>query len=367
MASPLQYLEFMNTLRAVAAVALLSLSSFATIGCDHATDDSVDVANQGGVEIIASTSSALTLDQVTRVIIDVNGNGNSPQVRTFELTRSGAGWFGRIGELPAGSYRFGARAVDASGNALFIGIANDVIVTPGIDAAVNLNMRQVAFDPPLMNRAPFIGMLSATKRVVAPGETITLRAVATDDDNDPLSFAWTANRGAIPAPYANEIRWTAPMDPGPVEVTASVDDAHGATSVARIILEVGAANGGASVITTFFEAPRVLSIGVSNGQPQLGEMVRVEAIIDSRATGCGPYPYGPQCTMQLQWTSDCGPTATTGQYGFAGGPASNMVNINQSVPSCQVTVHVFEPISGAVHSGTIVLHPVQSQVTYEMN
>jgi hypothetical protein len=67
-----------------------------------------------------------------------------------------------------------------------------------------------------------------------------VRADASDPDNDPLTYAWTATAGTIDGSGA-EVHWnSAGVAPGVYSVTAHVDDGRGGTAECRTELRVEA-------------------------------------------------------------------------------------------------------------------------------
>jgi len=61
------------------------------------------------------------------------------------------------------------------------------------------------------------------------GKASSVLASALDEDGDPLTYRWTAPSGTFSVPTARLSSWTAPMQPGRVRVTATVNDGRGGT------------------------------------------------------------------------------------------------------------------------------------------
>jgi len=79
------------------------------------------------------------------------------------------------------------------------------------------------------------------KVVSGSGDTVLVRADATDPNDGPLTYAWTATGGSIDGSGA-QVRWTpAGVAPGTYSVTARVDDGRGGTADCRAELTVEAA------------------------------------------------------------------------------------------------------------------------------
>jgi outer membrane protein OmpA-like peptidoglycan-associated protein len=73
------------------------------------------------------------------------------------------------------------------------------------------------------------------------GKTTTVNADAQDPDGDPLTYQWTAPSGTFGNARSRQTTWTAPLTPGPVRLTTSVDDGHGGLVTAGTTIEVVAA------------------------------------------------------------------------------------------------------------------------------
>jgi outer membrane immunogenic protein len=84
--------------------------------------------------------------------------------------------------------------------------------------------------PPPVNGPPVASCSANPNMVVAgTGDIVIVRANASDPDNDPLSYAWSATGGNV-AGSGSEVRWnSAGVAPGTYTVTASVNDGHGHT------------------------------------------------------------------------------------------------------------------------------------------
>jgi hypothetical protein len=75
------------------------------------------------------------------------------------------------------------------------------------------------------NHDPVITAVNATPSDhVELGGTISLSVVATDQDNDPLTFTWQAASGTLSATTGTSVVWTAPSTEGSYSVTVSATD-----------------------------------------------------------------------------------------------------------------------------------------------
>jgi outer membrane protein OmpA-like peptidoglycan-associated protein len=70
------------------------------------------------------------------------------------------------------------------------------------------------------------------------GKASTVTADATDPDGDALTYKWSAPTGSLTNPASRQTPWTAPMQPGPVQVTVQVDDGKGGTASSSVTIQV---------------------------------------------------------------------------------------------------------------------------------
>jgi hypothetical protein len=73
------------------------------------------------------------------------------------------------------------------------------------------------------NTPPEIVSLESRSRVVAPGDSVLVECMATDVDDDELTYEWTSDRGSISG-YAGVVAWTAPAEEGLACVTVTITD-----------------------------------------------------------------------------------------------------------------------------------------------
>jgi outer membrane protein OmpA-like peptidoglycan-associated protein len=91
--------------------------------------------------------------------------------------------------------------------------------------------------PAPQNRPPTV-RAACDPCTVEVGKTSTVSADAQDPDGDPLTYRWTAPAGAVTSPTSRQSPWTAPMQPGPVQVTVTVDDGRGGTATDTVTIQV---------------------------------------------------------------------------------------------------------------------------------
>ena len=73
---------------------------------------------------------------------------------------------------------------------------------------------------------------------VEVGKSSTVTADAQDPDGDVLTYRWTAPTGTLQQPADRQTLWTAPAQPGPVQVTVTVNDGHGGTASDSVTIQV---------------------------------------------------------------------------------------------------------------------------------
>ena len=85
--------------------------------------------------------------------------------------------------------------------------------------------------PPLPNRSPMASCSANPAQVIADsGDAVEVRADASDPDNDPLTYAWTATGGSVDG-TGPQVRWnSAGLALGTYSVTARVNDGRGGTT-----------------------------------------------------------------------------------------------------------------------------------------
>jgi outer membrane protein OmpA-like peptidoglycan-associated protein len=123
--------------------------------------------------------------------------------------------------------------------------------------------------PKPVNHPP-VSSCSADKSSVfaESGEMVGVRAVASDPDNDTLSYSWTASGGSVDGSGAS-VRWnSAGARPGVYTVTATVNDGKGGTASCAVDVRVDPKPNRAPTMSCSVDRPSVLT----------GERVRITAV-----------------------------------------------------------------------------------------
>jgi outer membrane protein OmpA-like peptidoglycan-associated protein len=90
---------------------------------------------------------------------------------------------------------------------------------------------------PPVNHPPTV-KASCNPCTVEIGKTSTVTADAQDPDGDVLTYLWRANAGSLTSPTTRVSPWTAPMTPGSVPFTVTVNDGKGGTASDTVTIQV---------------------------------------------------------------------------------------------------------------------------------
>jgi outer membrane protein OmpA-like peptidoglycan-associated protein len=97
------------------------------------------------------------------------------------------------------------------------------------------------------NRPPVIAC-SADRSTVTQGEPVTITADASDPDNDPLAYSWSANNSRIEGSESSTKLRTGDLSPGPYTVNGHVDDGRTGTADCSVVVQVEAVKIPAEVV-----------------------------------------------------------------------------------------------------------------------
>jgi outer membrane protein OmpA-like peptidoglycan-associated protein len=90
---------------------------------------------------------------------------------------------------------------------------------------------------PAPNQAPTV-QATCNPCSVEVGRTTSVAADAQDPDGDALTYLWTSAAGSLSSATSRQSPWTAPMQPGPVRLSVTVDDGRGGTASDAVTIQV---------------------------------------------------------------------------------------------------------------------------------
>ena len=73
---------------------------------------------------------------------------------------------------------------------------------------------------------------------VETGQSTTLNSPATDPDNDPITYRWSAPTGTFGTPNQPRTTWTAPNQEGSVPLTVTAEDGRGGRATNSVNIQV---------------------------------------------------------------------------------------------------------------------------------
>ena len=141
------------------------------------------------------------------------------------------------------SYTWSASGGDIDGEgSVVIWIAPDepgdytitVDVTDGRDGEATA---QLTISVVEINHPPVITGLTADPSPVREGKTSSIACIASDPDEDELSYSWSATRGGISG-QGHTVTWTAPNTCGTYVITVTVADGRGGEVSEELEVEV---------------------------------------------------------------------------------------------------------------------------------
>jgi hypothetical protein len=96
------------------------------------------------------------------------------------------------------------------------------------------------------NEAPVITSVTATSANVGLGGTTTVACVATDPDEDTITYSWTVTDGTISG-EGSTVTWIAPSVEGNFTISVAVDDGEGGADTGTVAVSVVVTTGSISV------------------------------------------------------------------------------------------------------------------------
>jgi outer membrane protein OmpA-like peptidoglycan-associated protein len=187
--------------------------------------------------------------------------------------------------------------------------------------------------PKPVNRSPVVSCTADASSVfVESGDTVGVRASASDPDNDTLSYSWTASGGTVEGSGAS-VRWnSAGTRTGTYTVTVNVSDGKGGTASCAVDIKVEPRPNRAPTMSCSVDRSSVLS----------GERVRVTATASDADNDTLTYSWrtnggqiiGSGASVQLDTTGlAAGRYTVTGRVDDGrGGAADCTVDVGVTVP-----------------------------------
>jgi hypothetical protein len=210
---------------------LCGILGLALAGCDTSKE------TETGSAAVEVKLQSLSSSDVTLIKITVSGEGISPSIEA-NLTNNSGTWSGTINNIPTGNHAFLAQAYDNNNVLVYQSSATEVAITAGNATVVTIALQQTTPPLPYSNSSPYITTATASTDQVATNNTIAFSVIATDPDNDTLTYSWTASAGTFSAENTANTTWTAPSTDGPQTISVSVNDGKDATAGASFTIKV---------------------------------------------------------------------------------------------------------------------------------
>ena len=233
---------------------------------------------EGAARFVGHFEQSLAGSDVTRVSIALTAP-DLDSSRILELEKVDGAWGGTMTSIPAGVERtFTAEAFGADSTKLYAGKASGVSIPTGETVLVAITLQRLVPSTPFENAVPVIDSLVASASAVAPGGSLTLKATAHDPNpGDVLTYAWTATAGTFGSASSAETSWRAPTATGPVTLTLTVTDPHGASDTLRLTVPVRPGTGGADIDISLNNGPTVDGMIATPSRVRPGEPTSVVA------------------------------------------------------------------------------------------
>lgn len=91
------------------------------------------------------------------------------------------------------------------------------------------------------NQPPLISSLAANEKHISPADVCQVECIASDPDDDSLSYIWSASGGSISG-EGSAVIWVAPDAAGAYIITVEVTDGSGGKATAQLTINVVAIN-----------------------------------------------------------------------------------------------------------------------------
>ena len=190
------------------------------------------VQEGNSVTVTAHLSAALSGSSVTVPLVLTAGTAEAEDYGTLESISIEAGSVSASGQIAT------MQDEDLDNETFTVELGTlPSSVGVGNPRSVVVTINDVSTPPP-SNRPPTVTATCAPCRI-GPGDGVGITASASDPDDDPLTYGWTAARGRFAgAIHQASVRWVAPVAAGRYIVGVRVSDGHGGTASAEVAIEV---------------------------------------------------------------------------------------------------------------------------------
>ena len=190
------------------------------------------VEEGGSVTVTAHLSAALSGTSVTVPLVLTAGTAEAGDYGTLASVGINAGSTSGSGQIAT------IRDDDLDDETFTVELGTlPSSVDPGDPRSVTVTINDVDTSPPV-NRPPSVSATCAPC-VVGPGSEVRLTASASDPDDDPLTYRWTAAQGRFAgATDQTSARWVASVPVGRYAVGVQVSDGRGGTASTEVAIDV---------------------------------------------------------------------------------------------------------------------------------
>jgi len=165
----------------------------------------------------------------------------------------------------------------------------------------------------LNNREPIIKELKAARQTVMVGDTVTVNVVASDPDNDELTYSWDADGGIFIKRDQSSVQWIAPTRQDDFSIDVTVRDENGGEAHDHITITVLADTRPDVRITNPGDGqyiPALNNVELTVAAEPGAYIAKVEFYINGQLLGIDTTPPAFTCTWSLtHYSGNVGITA----------------------------------------------------------